>query len=153
MGVCFDKYTDPKDLDCKAFTTVVYRYGTPDHGLHDTLEAATGFIWWTEYDGTGSGRGIYDGIKLVYGGEGLRRLLDEYEDKHDAELHPKPKPSIWPTFKYRRYQHEQGNPDCNVCWGEYPKPCECGGLVHAEFDEYEDNGDIRLRVKCDHCSR
>jgi hypothetical protein len=51
--------------------------------------------------------------------------------------------------------HEAANKDCPECWGSYPKPCECGGLVHAEFEDesLHADGDVSviLRYACDRC--
>ena len=51
--------------------------------------------------------------------------------------------------------HIVGNKECveGYCNGgfSYPKKCECGGLIHADFgDEYFD-GDYWLFTKCDKC--
>lgn len=54
--------------------------------------------------------------------------------------------------------HHVGDPDCDEGWcGDYyPRPCQCGGLIHAEFgDEYfDEEGDeigYWLWRKCDRC--
>jgi len=53
-------------------------------------------------------------------------------------------------------KHEASNPKCEEGWCEgggadrYPRPCVCGGLVHASFlDESYD--DVLLQRKCDRC--
>lgn len=50
--------------------------------------------------------------------------------------------------------HDRGNAQCTACWTDYPKPCECGGLVHAVFgDEWytDDDSGYWLSTKCDRC--
>ena len=44
-----------------------------------------------------------------------------------------------------------GEEDCEACWSGYPKRCECGGLVHAEFGDENYGGDYWLLRKCDSC--
>ena len=49
-------------------------------------------------------------------------------------------------------EHEIGNKKCDMCWGdEYPKKCECGGLIHAEFGDEDKDDNYWLYVKCDKC--
>ena len=50
-------------------------------------------------------------------------------------------------------EHEGSNAQCHEGWcdGEsYPKPCECGGLVHADWGDYVGEG-FYLETKCDQC--
>lgn len=55
------------------------------------------------------------------------------------------------------YEHRIGDGSCDDGWcngQSYPRPCEqgsCGGLVHANFGDYDDNGDYWLRTECDVC--
>lgn len=54
--------------------------------------------------------------------------------------------------------HLPGDHDCNRGWcggdNGYPKPCPCGGLVHADFDGYSDgDGAHQLSTRCDACGR
>lgn len=51
------------------------------------------------------------------------------------------------------YQHEVGNKDCTEGWcgDRYPVPCECGGLIHADFGDEDRSGDYWLHKKCDRC--
>jgi hypothetical protein len=35
--------------------------------------------------------------------------------------------------------------------GEYPKRCQCGGLIHAELDNETREGKSDLVLFCDHC--
>lgn len=48
----------------------------------------------------------------------------------------------WFTF------HEVDNPSCDACYMP-PSRCECGGLMHTQFDE-----DLTaIEGKCDRCDR
>lgn len=49
--------------------------------------------------------------------------------------------------------HERGNLDCRVGWCNpyYPKPCPCGGLIHADFGDEDYDGNYWLHTKCDRC--
>jgi hypothetical protein len=51
------------------------------------------------------------------------------------------------------YQHAVGDVACaeSYCGGNYPKPCECGGLIHADFGDENWDGDYWLYTKCDRC--
>lgn len=59
------------------------------------------------------------------------------------------------TFIIDDVEHEVGNKKCTHCWMRYPKPCKCGGLVHADFGgEFEDQDgfeDYWLYYACDRC--
>ena len=53
--------------------------------------------------------------------------------------------------------HSVGDPHCPECFGDWPKPCACGGLVHREQDSDADDAgadswyeffDI---LRCDKC--
>ena len=47
-------------------------------------------------------------------------------------------------------QHDIGSGKCDGCWPGYPRRCECGGMIHAEFgDEMEDG--YYLNFYCDKC--
>lgn len=49
--------------------------------------------------------------------------------------------------------HPVGNPDCDLCWEGYPRPCEgdgCDGLVHAVFGDESWDGYF-LWTRCDVC--
>lgn len=51
------------------------------------------------------------------------------------------------------YQHVIGNDRCceGWCGGHgYPKPCSCGGLIHADFGDEGFDG-YWLYTKCDTC--
>lgn len=53
-------------------------------------------------------------------------------------------------------EHEVGNPKCEEGWcgGSYgfPKPCDCGGLIHASFGDAHFGG-VDLIERCDKCQR
>lgn len=49
------------------------------------------------------------------------------------------------------YEHDGGLDNCRACWEGYPKICECGGLVHADFGDENENGDYWLTKQCDNC--
>ena len=55
------------------------------------------------------------------------------------------------TFKIDTWTHVKGDKDCDGCWAGYPKECECGGLVHAEFGDENFDGDYWLIYLCDRC--
>lgn len=55
------------------------------------------------------------------------------------------------TFKVESFDHEIGNANCDECWTGYPKQCQCGGLVHAEFGDYIDCENAYLVYSCDKC--
>ena len=50
-------------------------------------------------------------------------------------------------------EHEIGNKKCGVEWcgSGYPRPCDCGGLIHADFGDENYDGDYWLYTKCDMC--
>lgn len=50
------------------------------------------------------------------------------------------------------YAHTIGNKDCGEGWcgSSYPKACECGGLIHADFGDESYDG-YWLHTKCDKC--
>ena len=64
-----------------------------------------------------------------------------------------------PTFEVQWEEgpvHIAGDPDCTGGWcdggnGRYPKPCECGGLIHADWGDENWDGDYWLWTKCDVC--
>ncbi|KKT30333.1 MAG: hypothetical protein UW18_C0018G0011 [Microgenomates group bacterium GW2011_GWF1_44_10] len=49
--------------------------------------------------------------------------------------------------------HEVGNRDCQEGWcgNFYPKSCECGGLIHADFGDEDSDCNYWLYKKCDKC--
>jgi len=55
------------------------------------------------------------------------------------------------------YQHEIGDSDCCEGWCgggfSYPRQCECGGLIHADFGDENSDCDYWLYTKCDKCGK
>jgi hypothetical protein len=50
--------------------------------------------------------------------------------------------------------HHVGDPQCPECLEDYPEPCRCGGLLHAESGEEQDpDGELLPVTKCDQCGR
>jgi hypothetical protein len=50
--------------------------------------------------------------------------------------------------------HRTGDAACTGCAEEYPEPCICGGMIHAEPGGPEDEtGEILLVTRCDQCGR
>jgi hypothetical protein len=50
--------------------------------------------------------------------------------------------------------HTVGDHTCPECADEYPEPCPCGGLIHAEpADELDADGAPVLVTRCDSCGR
>lgn len=67
---------------------------------------------------------------------------------------PKPKGKLgrpFATFEVNGYDHQKNNPECPACWRGFPVPCECGGLIHAEFGDENANGDYYLIYRCSKC--
>ncbi len=46
--------------------------------------------------------------------------------------------------------HSLGDKNCKYCVEGFPRPCQCGGLFHANIQKAKDNGYI-LFDKCDKC--
>jgi len=63
----------------------------------------------------------------------------------------------WRTFQIGDidYKHEIGNAKCECGWCDggdnYPKKCECGGLIHADFGDEDSDCNYWLYTKCDKC--
>jgi hypothetical protein len=51
------------------------------------------------------------------------------------------------------YEHRVGDAKCREGWcgNGYPKPCECGGLIHADFGDEDSDCNYWLYTKCDRC--
>ena len=53
------------------------------------------------------------------------------------------------------YEHEIGNEKCSAGWCDnglrWPKPCQCGGLIHADFGDEDADCNYWLYKKCDKC--
>lgn len=56
-----------------------------------------------------------------------------------------------PVIEINGFEHEIGDTDCKECWSGYPKPCRCGGLIHATFGDENYDMDYWLYYKCDKC--
>ena len=57
-----------------------------------------------------------------------------------------------PTYAEMNGHHESGDHTfCPGCWSGYPKKCECGGVVHAEFGDEDQDSDYWLSYACDKC--
>lgn len=58
------------------------------------------------------------------------------------------------TFTVEWKEHRVGDPRCVDGWcggiDGYPKPCRCGGLMHADFGDDTEDG-YWLHLKCDKC--
>lgn len=52
-------------------------------------------------------------------------------------------------------EHTIGDKTCNIGWcgHGYPKPCQCGGLIHADFGDENYDCDYWLWTKCDRCGK
>jgi hypothetical protein len=50
-------------------------------------------------------------------------------------------------------QHVIGNKFCTEGWcgSTYPIPCQCGGLIHADFGDEDREGNYWLILRCDRC--
>ena len=53
------------------------------------------------------------------------------------------------TFNEHLYTHVRGK-TCKECWRGYPRTCECGGLIHAEFGDEGFDG-YYLVYHCEKC--
>lgn len=53
------------------------------------------------------------------------------------------------------YNHIVGNNECTEGWcgSDYPKNCECGGLIHADFGDENLDCDYWVHEKCDKCGK
>jgi hypothetical protein len=52
------------------------------------------------------------------------------------------------------WQHTVGDENCCQGWcntGGFPKPCPCGGLIHADFGDEDSDCNYWLYTKCDRC--
>ena len=51
------------------------------------------------------------------------------------------------------YRHEVGDRKCGEGWcgRDYPRPCVCGGLIHADFGDEDRDCNYWLYLKCDRC--
>lgn len=53
-------------------------------------------------------------------------------------------------FKINEFVHAEGDRRCLECWAGYPKKCQCGGLIHAQFikERWEE---LNVQCACDAC--
>ena len=53
------------------------------------------------------------------------------------------------------YEHEIGYEKCQEGWCDggwgYPRKCDCGGLIHADFGDEDWDCNYWLHTKCDKC--
>lgn len=53
------------------------------------------------------------------------------------------------------YQHKIGDIHCQAGWCNdrtgYPRDCKCGGLIHADFGDENNDCEYWLYKKCDKC--
>jgi hypothetical protein len=50
--------------------------------------------------------------------------------------------------------HHVGDHSCPTCFEDYPEPCRCGGLMHAECGvNPDDDGSYAIVTRCDYCGR
>lgn len=56
------------------------------------------------------------------------------------------------AIRFVEENHVAGDPGCNWCEEGFPIPCECGGLIHAQFSQ-DDEGQVTidLTLSCDTC--
>lgn len=54
--------------------------------------------------------------------------------------------------------HRVGDETCDAGWCnghqgsyDYPRRCQCGGLIHADFGDENSDGDYWLFERCDRC--
>jgi hypothetical protein len=68
------------------------------------------------------------------------------------ESMPESKIMLMSQMHYIEIEHEVGDPSCGECWDGYPKPCDCGGLIHAQ-NSGEGFDCIQLNLMCDDCGK
>ena len=62
-------------------------------------------------------------------------------------------PDTWEYFDML-CMHEIGVTDCDGCCKNYPKSCECGGLIHHQvFVGGPDHYEIIIKTRCDKCGK
>jgi len=51
------------------------------------------------------------------------------------------------------WKHKVGDKDCKEGWCgmAFPRECQCGGLIHADFGDENYDGDYWLHKRCDIC--
>ncbi len=55
-------------------------------------------------------------------------------------------------FVIENQVHQGGDAGCPTCAADYPRPCQCGGLIHAAREADED-GEVISTTRCDTCGR
>lgn len=59
-------------------------------------------------------------------------------------------------MKMKYTEHVVGDKECSVGWcctSGYPEPCECDGLIHAEFGDEDYDCNYSINTKCDKCGK
>lgn len=56
------------------------------------------------------------------------------------------------------WEHSVGNQYCYCGWcsaggSGYPIQCNCGGLIHADYVDCDEDNNNRLMFKCDKCGK
>ena len=58
------------------------------------------------------------------------------------------------TITLEGVEHVIGDDTCRQDWCNtinYPKRCECGGLIHAAYIDEDYEGNLHLKTECDIC--
>ena len=60
------------------------------------------------------------------------------------------------TFSFGEddYEHRIGDKECDEGWCNgytFPMPCQCGGLIHANFGDEDSDCNYWLYKACDKC--
>ena len=87
-----------------------------------------------------------------------RRFMDRLDPMLERRMStpetPTVQTSVTFTFGDSDDPHTVGDPECGAGWcggTGYPAPCECGGLVHANFGDENTDGDYWIYRRCDRC--
>src|SRR5262252_5591679 len=56
------------------------------------------------------------------------------------------------TILVGKAEHQVGDRRCGECWLGYPKKCQCGGFIHAEFVKESWDRVVTLTFRCDQCA-
>jgi hypothetical protein len=51
------------------------------------------------------------------------------------------------------FEHDVGDTKCSSCWIYYPELCSCGGLIHADFGEENEDMEYCIFTQCDKCGK
>lgn len=60
---------------------------------------------------------------------------------------------LYDNYELGGCKHQAGDKRCPECWSNYPKVCECGGLIHAQFVKESVRADHTLDFGCDNCGK